>query len=48
MDRWWSRPDDRRFVFKEMMKLAGYVVILSMPAGAIGRLMRLKKLDRGS
>ena len=47
-DRWWSRPDDHRFVFKEMMKLAGYLVILSMPAGAIGRLMRLKKLDRGS
>jgi hypothetical protein len=41
-DGWWSRPDDRRFVFKEMMKLLGYLVILSMPARAIRRLMRLR------
>src|ERR1017187_3055901 len=41
-DDWWSRPDDRRFVFKEMLKLAGYLVILSMPAWAIRRLMRLR------
>ena len=43
MDRWWSRPDDRRFVLKEIMKLAGYVVILSLPARAIRRLMRLRR-----
>ena len=41
-DGWWTRPDDRRFVIKEMMKLAGYGVILSMPASASRRLMRLK------
>ncbi len=41
-DRWWMRPDDRRFVMKEMMKLVGYRVILSMPAWATRRLMRLK------
>jgi len=40
-DGWWSRPHDRRFVFKEMMKLAGYLVILSMPDWATRRLMRL-------
>jgi hypothetical protein len=42
-ERWWSRAYDRRFVVKEMLKLAGYVVILSMPAWAIRRLMRLRK-----
>ena len=42
MDRWWRRPYDRRYVFKEVMKLAGYLVILSMPSWAIRRLMRLK------
>ncbi len=42
-DRWWSRPYDRWFVLKEMMKLAGYVAILSMPAPAIRRLMRLRR-----
>lgn len=45
-DGWWSRPDDRRFVFKEMMKLAGYLVILSMPDWAIRRLMRLQSSRR--
>ena len=42
MDRWWSRTDDRRFVVKEIVKLVGYVVILSLPAWAIRRLMRLR------
>jgi hypothetical protein len=42
-ERWWSRAYDRRFVLKEMLKLAGYVVILSMPAWAIRRLMRLRR-----
>ena len=30
-------------VFKEMMKLPGYVEILSMPGRAIRRLMRLRR-----
>jgi len=33
-DGWWTRPEDRRFVIKEMIKLAGYRVILSLPASA--------------
>jgi hypothetical protein len=41
-DRWWSRPYDRSYVLKEIVKLAGYVVILSMPGWAIRRLMRLR------
>jgi uncharacterized SAM-binding protein YcdF (DUF218 family) len=41
-DRWWTRPWDRRFVIKELMKLIGYKVILSLPASATRRLMRLK------
>jgi uncharacterized SAM-binding protein YcdF (DUF218 family) len=41
-DEWWMRADDRWFVIKEAMKLAGYCAILSMPAWAIRRLMRLK------
>lgn len=41
-DGWWTRPKDRRFVIKEMIKLAGYRVILSLPASASRRLMRLK------
>jgi uncharacterized SAM-binding protein YcdF (DUF218 family) len=39
---WWARPDDRRFVIKETMKLAGYIVILTTPPSAVRRLMRLK------
>jgi len=39
-DGWWTRADDRRVVVKEMLKLAGYAVILSMPAWATRRLMR--------
>jgi hypothetical protein len=41
-DGWWLRPDDRRFVIKELMKLVGYRAILSTPAWAIRRLMRLE------
>jgi hypothetical protein len=42
-DRWWSRPYDWWFVLKEMMKLAGYVAVLSLTAWAIRRLMRLRR-----
>ena len=41
-DRWWSRPYDRWYVLKELVKLVGYVSILSMPGWAIRRLMRLR------
>ena len=41
-DRWWTRADDRQYVLKEVMKLAGYRAILSMPAWAVRRVMRLK------
>ena len=41
-DGWWTRPDDRRYVIKEAMKLIGYGVILFMPASASRRLMRLR------
>ena len=39
---WWSRPDDRRYVLQETVKLAGYRAILSMPEWAIRLLMPLK------
>lgn len=42
-ERWWSRSYDRWYVVKEIAKLAGYVAILSMPAWAIRRLMRLRR-----
>jgi uncharacterized SAM-binding protein YcdF (DUF218 family) len=41
-DGWWSRPDDRWYVLSELMKLAGYRVILSMPDWAVRRIMRLR------
>ncbi len=41
-DGWWTRPGDRRFVIKELMKLMGYWTILSLPGWASRRLMRLK------
>ena len=41
-DGWWARPNDRRFVVKELVKLVGYRVILSTPAWASRRLMRLR------
>jgi hypothetical protein len=40
--RWWSRANDRRYVLKETLKLAGYRIILSMPGWAVRRLFRLK------
>jgi len=43
-DGWWSRPDDRRFVVKELLKLAGYRVIMSAPAWLTRRLMRVKQI----
>ena len=39
---WWSRPEDRRYVLHETVKLAGYRAILSMPEWAIRLLMPLK------
>jgi hypothetical protein len=47
-DGWWSRPDDRRFVIKETVKLAGYRMILSAPAWLTRRLMRLKPITGSS
>jgi uncharacterized SAM-binding protein YcdF (DUF218 family) len=41
-ERWWTRPADRKFVVKEIVKLAGYRAILTMPDWAIERLMKLK------
>ena len=41
-DRWWTRPEDRRYVLLEPLKLAGYRAILSMPEWAIRLLMPLK------
>jgi DUF218 domain len=39
---WWRRPNDRRFVLKEAIKLVGYWMILSTPEWAVRRLMRVK------
>jgi hypothetical protein len=39
---WWSRPKDRRFVVKEMTKLAGYRMILFTPRRVVSWIMRLK------
>ena len=39
---WWTRPDSRSYVLSELTKLAGYGLILSMPAWAADRLMRLR------
>ena len=39
---WWSRRDSRRFVVREMIKLAGYRMILLMPRRAVRWIMRLK------
>jgi uncharacterized SAM-binding protein YcdF (DUF218 family) len=41
-DKWWARPEDRKYVLKETLKLAAYRAILRMPDGMIRRLMRLK------
>jgi hypothetical protein len=39
---WWTHPNDRWFVVKELVKLIGYRAILSTPAWATRRLMRLR------
>jgi hypothetical protein len=39
-DYWWTRSADRRYVVTELIKLAGYCVILSFPASAVRWLMR--------
>jgi hypothetical protein len=39
---WWTRPDSRSYVLSELMKLAGYGLILSMPVWAADKLMRLR------
>jgi len=39
---WWRRPQDRRYVLWETMKLASYRAILSLPEPLIQRIMRLK------
>ncbi|HYR83111.1 MAG TPA: ElyC/SanA/YdcF family protein [Terriglobia bacterium] len=41
-ERWWTRPDNRRSVFVEMTKLAGYRLILSLPPRAALWIMRLQ------
>jgi hypothetical protein len=40
-ENWWTRPDDRRFVLREMIKLAGYGLILSLPSRLACWIMRL-------
>lgn len=45
-NNWWRRPADRRFVFTEMMKLAGYRAALSVPDWAARRLMLLSGWGR--
>jgi uncharacterized SAM-binding protein YcdF (DUF218 family) len=45
-EAWWTRPTDRRFVMKEMVKLAGYRVLLSAPGWILRRVMRWN--DRGA
>jgi len=39
---WWTRPEDRRYVLKELAKLQAYRVILSMPDWMIRWIMRLR------
>jgi uncharacterized SAM-binding protein YcdF (DUF218 family) len=39
---WWNRPEDRRYVLLETVKLAGYHAILALPDRAIRLLMPLK------
>ena len=40
-ENWWIRGDDRRSVLLEMIKLAGYGVILSLPPRVAFRIMQL-------
>ena len=39
---WWTRQDSRSYVLSELMKLAGYGLISSMPVWAADKLMRLR------
>ena len=41
-DRWWTRPDDRSYVIRETIKLAGYRFILLLPGFAVRWCMRLR------
>jgi uncharacterized SAM-binding protein YcdF (DUF218 family) len=41
-DGWWRRPEDRRYVLKETIKLAAYRAVLSLPEAMVRRIMRLK------
>jgi hypothetical protein len=41
-DHWWVRSADRRYVITELIKLAGYRVILSFPAWAVHKVMEGK------
>ena len=41
-DRWWARDSDRRYVLSELVKLAAYRVILTMPRRLRPLLMRSK------
>lgn len=45
-EEWWARPQDRKYVLSELMKLAAYRSILRMPDWVVGRLMRLKECRR--
>ena len=45
-DDWWFRPFARRFVLNEMIKLAGYRIILSLPSSIARRCMQLKDDSR--
>ena len=40
--RGWARPEDRKFVISEIVKLVAYRVILLMPQFLIRRFVRLK------
>jgi uncharacterized SAM-binding protein YcdF (DUF218 family) len=40
---WWTRAKDRRSVLTELLKLAGYKLILAMPDRLIPLLMRLQR-----
>jgi hypothetical protein len=39
---WWVRSESRRYVFQELIKLAGYRLVLSTPEWIARRLMRLR------
>ena len=38
-DHWWTRSADRRYVVRELIKLAGYRVILSFPDWLVRQVM---------